>query len=1050
MRFGGRRGWLWFLIAWCVVAGLLGAVVTGRPGLAAVMFLAVTLVALEAGLARTRRRRVVTLVTALVMATVFVVAALVATAKPPSGIMLGGNPAVDTFQVNAFELQATSAATLGAVGVAALIVALLLGLQVSRTGALRATGGRAASRWRSAPASTRTGSSSAPPRSRTGRPGSAPSAEPETLPRRVPAVPQAGPERGRGNAPWRGGTGRLPADGEERGDATAGTADAGQTLLRPGPASPGERSPREPASPTPDRTEANARDAAEIADAPIVIFGDPSIDSAAEQAVRPTDRPADETGSGAEPAGEAPAPPHAREDEASDTPTATDEPEPAATEDAPTVIFGDPSIDSAAEQAVRPADRPSDETGSGAEPAGGAPAPPNAREDEASDTPTATDEREPAATEDAPTVIFGDPSIDSAVAEQAVRPTDRPADETGSGAEPAGEAPAPPHASKDEASDTTTAADERDPAATADAPTVIFSDPSIDAAAAEQAVRPTDRAADETGAGAQPAGEAPAPPHASKDEASDTTTAADARDPAATEDAPTVIFGDPSIDFAAEQAVRPTDRAAGETGSGAEPAGEAPAPPHARKDEASDTPTATDERDPAATEDAPTVFFGDPSSDVGVVAPRIRPPDRPSDGRGGSDEPARGAPAQPPNRDEASNAPPADQGPAATEGAPPGVPGDLSIDVPAEQTVPPLDQASNGTRGGEEPAGQAPAAQRSSEAEAFTEPPEDGRGPAPTERAPAGLAGDPSIGAPAEQTVPPPDQTSGEAGGDDQPHRSGPAGDEVDRLTTPLDEWARAQGTSWGGGGWPLAGRFTEGERAMRASLGRLGRIRDDQRPADVRGALDLDRLVCRFGTSGSVGPLSARIRSGELIMVVGDGPASRTEALFRVLHGDRPLVGGQATVGGVNLRHVRSYTVRRLHRVVGFVETIDGRLTPAAALDARLRDVGLRMSGAGRSFRQQDDMVAALRAVGLESRLHTQLADLTLLDQRLVAFAAALVQSPSILLVDEPTAGLERSAERKAVEALLRRLHAADLTVVVGTSDPQLVQRHQGRVVHL
>ena len=910
MRFGGRRGWLWFLIAWCVVAGLLGAVVTGRPGLAAVMFLAVTLVALEAGLARTRRRRVVTLVTALVMATVFVVATLVATAKPPSGIMLGGNPAVDTFQVSAFELQATSAATLGAVGVAALIVALLLGLQVSRTGALRATGGRAASRWRSAPASTRTGSSSAPPRSRTARPGSARSAEPETLPRRVPAVPRAGPERGRGNAPWRGGTGGLPADGEERGDATArpATADAGQTLLRPGPASPGERSPREPASPTPDRTEANARDAAEIADAPIVIFGDPSIDSAAEQAVRPADRPADEMGSGAEPAGEAPAPPHASRDETSDTPAATDAREPAATEDAPTVIFGDPSIDSAAEQAVRPADRPSDETGSGAEPAGEARPPAHASRDETSDTPAATDEREPAATEDAPTVIFGDPSIDSAAA-QAVRPADRPSDETGSGAQPAGEAPAPPHASKDEASDST---------------------------------------------------------------------------------------------------------------------------------------AATDEREPAATDGAPIGAFGDPSIDAGV-------------GWGGSDEPARGAPApQPPNRGEASNAPPTDQGPAATEGAPTGATGDLSIDVPVEQTVPPLDQASNGTRGSEEPAGQAPAAQRPSEAEACNAPPEDRRGPAPTEREPAGLAGDSSIGAPVEQTVPPPDQPSGEAGGDDQPvspdrpHRSGPAGDEVDRPTTPLDEWARAQGTSWGGGGWPLAGRFTEGERAMRASLGRLGRIRDDQRPADVRGALDLDRLVCRFGASGSVGPLSARIRTGELIMVVGDGSASRTEALFRVLHGDRPLVGGQATVGGVNLRHVRSYTVRRLHRVVGLVESIDGRLTPAAALDARLRDVGLRMSGAGRSFRQQDDMVAALRAVGLESRLHTQLADLTLLDQRLVAFAAALVQSPSILLVDEPTAGLERSAERRAVEALLRRLHAADLTVVVGTSDAQLVQRHQGRVVHL
>ena len=65
------------------------------------------------------------------------------------------------------------------------------------------------------------------------------------------------------------------------------------------------------------------------------------------------------------------------------------------------------------------------------------------------------------------------------------------------------------------------------------------------------------------------------------------------------------------------------------------------------------------------------------------------------------------------------------------------------------------------------------------------------------------------------------------------------------------------------------------------------------------------------------------------------------------------------------------------------------------------------------------------------------------------MAFARALVNTPSLLLADEPTGNLDEESAARIVE-LMRRAHTGGATVVVATHDPALLQRLAGREIAL
>ena len=220
---------------------------------------------------------------------------------------------------------------------------------------------------------------------------------------------------------------------------------------------------------------------------------------------------------------------------------------------------------------------------------------------------------------------------------------------------------------------------------------------------------------------------------------------------------------------------------------------------------------------------------------------------------------------------------------------------------------------------------------------------------------------------------------------------------------------------------------------------------------------LRTEALTRAFGSLIAVDRVDVAVRRGELRSIIGPNGAGKT-TFFRLISGETTPTSGRVWFGGREITGLPQHAVARLGITKSYQIT---NVFPHLSV---LENVRVAVQGHARSFNfwsradqlgdVRDRAVATLNSVGLGTKIDMLAAHLSHGEKRHLELGIALASDPTLLLLDEPTAGMSPE-ETDATMGLIRGLAAGrtvvlvehKMKVVMGISD-RITVLHQGQVL--
>jgi ABC-2 type transport system ATP-binding protein len=212
---------------------------------------------------------------------------------------------------------------------------------------------------------------------------------------------------------------------------------------------------------------------------------------------------------------------------------------------------------------------------------------------------------------------------------------------------------------------------------------------------------------------------------------------------------------------------------------------------------------------------------------------------------------------------------------------------------------------------------------------------------------------------------------------------------------------------------------------------------------------ISVHEVVHRYGDCAALNGVSFDVRPAELFGLLGPNGSGKT-TLFRILSTLMIPAGGQAQILGFDVARDPN-NLRRQIGVVFQAQSIDVKLTAAENLWHQGHLYGLR----GASLKSR--ITEMLGRVGLADRAHEKAETFSGGMQRRLELAKGLLHHPSVLLLDEPTTGLDPGARRDLWQYLAILRDEEKVTVIVTTHLMEEAERcdrlailNEGKVVAL
>src|SRR5215471_6330880 len=189
---------------------------------------------------------------------------------------------------------------------------------------------------------------------------------------------------------------------------------------------------------------------------------------------------------------------------------------------------------------------------------------------------------------------------------------------------------------------------------------------------------------------------------------------------------------------------------------------------------------------------------------------------------------------------------------------------------------------------------------------------------------------------------------------------------------------------------------------------------------------IQIEKLRHCYGEREALKGISFDVLPGEIFGLLGPNGSGKT-TLFRILSTLMLPTGGQALIGGFDAAH-QPDDVRRRIGVVFQEQSIDVKLTAAENLWHQGHLYGLRGTILRERIREM------LQRVGLEDRARERVETFSGGMQRRVELAKGLIHRPGVLLLDEPTTGLDPGARRDLWQYLQQLRDRERVSVIVTT----------------